>query len=344
MRMRETWKRGRTRSLAAASLAISALLAVAAAGGQNAGTPQAAPEPLPYWAFAVDPPELPSAAPAVSDDDAVQHVPGSEAAFTRKQVGDLLNAPDWHPAGHPPMPRVVAHGRPPDAFACGYCHLPNGQGRPENSSLAGLPAAYIVQQMADFKSGARKSSEPRIQPTAKMIGVARSVSDEEIQAAADYFSKLQPKPWIRVVETATVPKTRVSGWMLVALDSGETEPIGWRIIETPENVEQTELRNDAASFVAYVPPGSIQRGEVLVTTGGAGKTTPCAICHGQGLKGLGNVPSIAGRSPSYVVRQLWDTQHGARAGVSTQLMTQPVANLTVDDMISIAAYTASLHP
>ena len=153
------------------------------------------------------------------------------------------------------MPPAVAHGRAPDVFACGYCHLPNGQGRPENASLAGLPAAYIVAQMADFKSGARESSEPRIAPTTRMIGLAKGATDEEIESAADYFSKLRPKLWIRVVETDTVPKTRVSGWMLVPLESGEMEPLGRRIIETPENVEQTELRNDVASFVGSCADG-----------------------------------------------------------------------------------------
>jgi cytochrome c553 len=261
------------RAAAIASLAVVALLAVAIARGQSpAGSPVSAPasaEPPPPWAFAVDPPP-PADAPAAQDINAPHHVPGSDAAFSRKQITDLLNVPDWHPSTHPAMAPAVAHGRAPNVYACGYCHLPNGQGRPENSSLAGLPAAYIVQQMADFKSGARKGSEPRIGPTQRMIALAKGATDEEIAQAADYFSKLQPKPWIRVVETSTVPKTSVSGWMLVPLESAEMEPIGRRIIETPENVERTELRDDSASFVAYVPPGSIKQGEMLLTTGGAG--------------------------------------------------------------------------
>jgi cytochrome c553 len=56
------------------------------------------------------------------------------------------------------------------------------------------------------------------------------------------------------------------------------------------------------------------------------------------------VPSISGRSPSYVVRQLYDIQNGARAGMATQLMKATVANLSVDDMLAIAAYLASLTP
>jgi cytochrome c553 len=109
----------------------------------------------------------------------------------------------------------------------------------------------------------------------------------------------------------------------------------------PEDVEQFENRDPRSQFIAYVPVGSVARGADLVSSGGAGKTLQCAICHGQDLKGLGNVPSIAGRSPSYVVRQLYDIQSGARAGTAAQLMQATVANLTVEDMASIAAYLAS---
>lgn len=113
----------------------------------------------PYWAYAVDPPAGPNdeAKPA---DPSARHVPGSTRAFTDTQIADIFFAPDWHPEDHPAMPGIVAHGRTPDVFACGYCHLPNGAGRPENSSLAGLPADYIVQQVADFKNGLRRSSNP----------------------------------------------------------------------------------------------------------------------------------------------------------------------------------------
>jgi len=298
-------------------------------------------QPPPYWAYAIDPDT--TLAPA-KPDNAPRHVPGSDAAFTPAQVEDFFRPPDWHPAGHPAMPEIVAHGRKPDVYACGYCHLPNGQGRPENASLAGLPAGYIVRQMADFKAGLRKSSEPRHKPVAAMIANETKANEQEIQAAAAYFSGLKPKRWIRVVETSTVPKTRVVGWMLVPSDPAGTEPIGQGIIETPENVEQTELRDDASGFVAYVPEGSIKKGKALATTGGDGKTAPCAKCHGPGLSGSGSVPSIAGRSPSYIVRQLFDIQNGSRNGVLTRDMRAPTAKLTLDDMVAIAAYTASLRP
>ena len=325
------------------------VLRLAAAGALAAGALAAATDPPPPWAFPVNPPGW----QRWSGDDTVMHVPGSSAAYTWKQVMNRMNVPDWHPKEHPPLPENVAHGKPPDGYACGYCHLPSGMGRPENASVAGLPAAYIIEQTAAFKDGTRKCSQPNMDPPAHMVAVAKAATDDEVRIAAAYFSSLKLKPWIRVVESDTVPKTTVSGNMLVPSKAGGTEPIGKRIIEMPENVEREELRDTDSGFVAYVPVGSIEKGGVLVTTGGArveggrivaGQTIQCGICHGADLKGLGNVPALAGRSPSYIVRQLYDMQHGTRTGPGADLMKAVVANLSIEDMVSIAAYTASLAP
>jgi cytochrome c553 len=174
-----------------------------------------------------------------------------------------------------------------------------------------------------------------------MIAIAKGMTEDEIRAAAEYFGSMAWTPWIKVVETNTVPKTRIAGGMYLTLEGVEKEPLGQRIIETPEDAEGTEvLRNPRSGFIAYVPMGSIKKGEVLVKIG-AGKTTQCAVCHGADLKGLGPVPGIAGRSPSYLVRQLYDMQQGARKGVWADLMKPVVAGLSEDDMLSIVAYTAS---
>ena len=294
----------------------------------------------PPWAYPVNPPPTPGAKPAPPDPEPKQ-VPGTTVTYTIAQTRDPYNPPDWHPSGHPPMPPSVAHGRPKELRACGFCHLTNGQGRPENAPLAGLPAAYIVQQMADFKSGDRKSAEPRMGPPNAMIQDAKAATPAEVAEAAAYFSSFPFKRWIRVVESKEVPKTRIAGSMLVPTEG--TEALGQRIIEMPENRERTELRDGASGFVAYVPPGSIAKGEALVTTGG-GKTVACGTCHGDDLKGLGPIPPLAGRSPSYTVRQLFDLQQGVRKGPWSALMKSAVEKLTVDDMIAIAAYTSSREP
>ncbi len=295
----------------------------------------------PPWAFAADPPA--SAATPAPDDRVLKRIPGSNAAFTLKQIADLHKAPDWYPSDHPAMPPVVAVGRKPGVSACAYCHLPNGQGRPENAALAGLPATYIMQQVGEIKSGLRKSAGPASKPHALMLAGATQATPAELKSAADYFASLKYKPWIRVVEAATVPKTRLANYMWVPVAGGGTEPLGLRIIETPENPGRTELRDSRSGFVAYVPVGSIAKGKALAATGG-GKTLPCVTCHGPELRGMVIGPPLAGRSPSYVFRQLVNIQSGLRHGTGSQLMKPVVAKLTFEDMIALAAYTSSRTP
>ncbi len=304
----------------------------------------AADGPIP-WAYAIPPAPpagSPPAAPA-APDTSVKHLEGSNGAFTRAQIADRFGPADWYPGDHPPMPDVVAHGKKPDVWACGLCHYPNGKGRQENAGVAGLPVAYFIQTMQDFKNGQRKSAEPRKNNTNLMIAFAKGMTDDEIKAAAEYFGSMKWTPWIKVIETNTVPKTHNSNGMFL-VEGNEKEPLGKRILETPENAEATEvLRDPHSGFFAYVPPGSIKRGEALVTKASS-KTTQCGLCHGADLKGLGPVPGIAGRSPSYLMRQMYDMKQGARNGTWTQLMKPVVANLTDEEMLDIVAYTASRMP
>jgi cytochrome c553 len=152
-------------------------------------------------------------------------------------------------------------------------------------------------------------------------------------------------PWIRVVETSSVPKMVSRGGMWMPVEGGEKEPIGVRIVETPEYPERTEvLRDPRAGFIAYAPVGSVKKGETLVKAGGNGRTEACGVCHGADLRGLGPVPGIAGRSPSYLTRQMYDMQAGARRGEWTDLMKRVVANLTNEDLVNISAYVSSLMP
>jgi cytochrome c553 len=339
MKLPRPFRKTFTVTMALAPLCIVPIIIVAQ-NQQGAAPPAATPLP---WAYPLNPPVQPGAPPPAAD--AAEHrLPGSTKAFTRKQATDIFNPPDWFPEDHPSMPEIVGHGRRPDVRACGYCHLPNGQGRTENSSLAGLPAGYFVQQMADYHNGLRKSSEPKMGPPSIMLALGKAANEEESKVAAEYFSKLKYKPWVRVVEAKMAPKTHVEGWILVPNEGGGEEPVGMRIIETPEDHERFELRDSSIGFVAYVPVGSLKKGEELVTKGGAGKTVRCSICHGEGLKGLGQVPFLAGRSPSYLVRQMYDFKTGNRQGVWSPLMKEAVGKLTTDDMIAIAAYAASLKP
>jgi cytochrome c553 len=310
------------------------------------GVLRAASEP-PAWAYAIPAPPPAGAAPpaAATPDTSTKQLPGSTLSFTRQQITDGFGPADWFPGDHPAMPDIVAHGKRPDARACALCHYPNGKGRQENAGVAGLPVSYFIQQMNDFRAGVRKSADPRKANTNAMIAIAKAMTPEEIKASAEYFGAMKWTPWVKVVETATVPKVESRGGIWIPVAGNQQEPIGLRIIETPENPERTELLRDPRSgFIAYAPVGSIKKGEALATTGGKGKTAECALCHGVDLQGLGPVPGIAGRSPSYLVRQMYDMQAGARHGEWTELMKPVVAKLTDEDFVNIAAYVSSLMP
>jgi cytochrome c553 len=293
----------------------------------------------PDWLFPVNPP-APTQRPA---HRGAIRVPNSGFTFMPSQLANLFSAPDWHPTDHPVMPEAVAHGRKPGVYACGYCHLPDGGGRPENASLAGLPAIYIMQQVADFRSGARRSAVPTRIPPKLMTELAAAVTDKEIQAAAEYFSKLQSQYRIRVIETDSVPRTHVAGWILAVDETGPSQPIGQRIVEVPEDVERFEHRDSRTSFVAYVPVGAIKAGKELVSGVDMDKTLACSGCHGADLKGADTVPGIAGRSPSYIMRQLFDIQSGFRAGTAIAPMVPVVARLNIPEMIQISAFLATLN-
>jgi cytochrome c553 len=298
----------------------------------------------PEWAYGVPntpPTPGPRGAGPRQPDPSPRHIPDSTQSFTLAQLRDFFNVADWFPGDHPPMPDVFVHGRPPDVRGCGMCHMPNGKGRPENAPIAGLPYEYVVQQLTDFKNDRRTSADPRKTNTVQMIQAAKAMTDDEVKAAASYLASMRWTPWIRVVETDTVPKMRVAGNVFFAVADGGTEPIGDRIIETPEDAERFELRDPHSGFIAYVPLGSVAKGSALAA-GGGNRTLPCRMCHGDDLNGLGPVPGIAGRSPSYIVRQLWDIQQGTRKGAWSPLMKQVVARLSQADMLNLAAYAASL--
>ena len=340
--------KNRTRIIAWCLLSSAFILipAVGRSSPQGEGQPQQGGQskppahPLP-WAYGV--PEVkPPAEP--EDDGRVYHLPETDAAFTLKEIRNGTDPVDWYPGDHPTMPNLVAHGRKPDVNACAFCHFPNGKGRPENAMLAGLPYAYIVQQLTDFKNGARRSFDPGKANTARMAGFAKGLTEEEVSTVAKYFSSMKQTPWEKVVETDSAPKAINVGGYFVTVEGHESEPIGNRLLEVPADTDKTFLLRDPRSpFVVYVPPGTLKKGEMLVTKGGGdGKTVACAACHGDGLKGNGYFPPLAGRSPSYLGRQLYDFQHYTRNGPGAQLMQPIVAKLTDGDILAIAAYVASL--
>ena len=331
---------------------------------------------MPLWAYGVaerpnpdDPqavqgaPGAPPAAPIPPAEAArKRHVEGSPLTLTRLEIRG--NVVDWFPDDHPnPMPGILKQG--PAALGtgarpCGSCHLSDGSGRPENASPAGLSAKYILRQLNDLRHGLRHSVEPGKGNSNTMVMLAKAMTDEEMKQAAEYFSAVTWRPHVKVIETSLVPATRIQGELFIPTANNVTahkltEPIGKRIIEVPTDVEANQvLRNSRGTWIAYVPAGAIARGKNLVTTGGSsivnnqivlGRATACITCHGQDLRGMApDIPPLAGRSPSYLAREIFDIQQGMRAGSYPllPLMKKAVEQLTAEDIIDITAYLASL--
>ena len=317
-----------------------------ALGGSVVAQQQAAPAfpavDLPEWAYT--PPNPPGAPPPPSslpaDDSAVVRIPGVERTLTRGQLRGVKEIPDWRPEEHTGAPDIVRFGRE-GVRACGFCHLADGGGRPENASVNGLPVAYFLQQMEDLKNGLRDSADHRKNNTNMMIAYAKGATPEEIRAAAQYFASKPYGKRIKVVESRTAPKVRLQGGMhmpVPAAEGGSMEPIGEQIVEVPDDHLRAEARDTRMGYTAYVPVGSINRGKQLAAT------YQCTTCHGANLEGLGPVPPLAGRSPSYTTRQLYDMKLGARKGPWADLMTPVVTKMSLKDMMYVSAYAASLNP
>jgi cytochrome c553 len=316
-------------------------LALALAAPLHAQTAPADDFAVPGWAVPN------TAAPKYGPDvAAMRHtIPGSRATFTRAEIDDRFRSVDWFPRTHVPAPHVVTHGRAPGVLACAFCHLPDGSGRPENAMLAGLPKEYIVRQMSDFHSRARRNpGDASYLPGDLMRGIADSIATQEIETAARYFSRLRPRGKTRVVEADTIPRPVAGLGLHSAARDGSREPLGRRLIEMPNDIERHELRDPNVRYTAYVPRGSIARGRAIATRGLGQATPACVTCHGPRLRGTDTIPALAGRAPSSLLRQLIAFRTGTRASAQAAPMRALAATLSLDDMIAAAAYAGSLSP
>ena len=325
-------------------VALMALGTAAVLAQQNAPAP-AGPIPvgLPEWAYTPPPPagSPPPATALPADDNAVVTLPGTSKTMTRGALRGVKEIPDWYPDDRVGMPAVVKTGRE-GVRACGFCHLADGSGRPENAPVSSYSVTYFMQQMEDFKNGLRGSADPRKANTRNMIGFARSATAEEVRTAAEYFAR-QPYPRrLRVIESKTSPKVRRQGGMHMAIpaaEGGGMEPIhAGEIVEVPDDNLRAESRDTRMGWTAYVPPGTLSRGKQVAAT------YNCATCHGANLEGIGPVPPLAGRSPSYTMRQLFDMKTGTRRGPWAELMRPIVSAMSLQDMLAVSAFAGSIQP
>lgn len=201
--------------------------------------------------------------------------------------------------------------------SCAGCHLPDGAGGPDNARIAGSSAEYIVQQLKEIASGARSSAMPKRPAYVLKQARTKELSEDEMHVAAEYYASLSPRPSVLVKEDAS---------------------------QQTQADQIFEVAKDDAQYIAYVPPGSVAKGKTLTRAPGGNTKLACASCHGADFRGVDMAPSIAGRSPTYVMRQLWDIKTGARNGAEAEDMKPVVEKLSSQDMLSLAAYLATLKP
>ena len=326
------------------SMCASGAATTTASGGATSSS-EAAIRAAEAWAFPVfPPPPDPHAPKPKPDPHTVLHVTGSTVSYTQAQM-DSMDDADWFPQDHPAAPQIVKVGRKP-ARPCAECHTISGAGVPATATLESLPKAYILEQIAAFRAGQRGMGGP--ETAHGMVEEARALTPAELQQAVDYFSSTPFVPRVHVVETASVPKTHWKYFALVPDTGGAREPIGERIIETPANFHDYEYSDARVGYLAWVPPGSIARGAVIAAQGD-GSAASCESCHGsklegQTMPGIGVVPPLAGRSPTYIARELILFREGKRSDPAAAPMRAEASALTVPEMIDVAAYAASRKP
>jgi len=270
-------------------------------------------------------------------------IPDSDQKLPLSRINDTFNAPDWHPADHGAMPEIVANGRKPKVIACAFCHTPTGQGRPENAAIAGLPEAYIKEQLEAYRSGERQPVGPDYyKPTHAMYALAQKLTDEDIEASAKYFSQLKLGRRVYVVESLNIPRAEPSDWIYKQVDG--SEDLEDRLLEVAPDITRHQHRDDRMQYTAYAPPGALFRGKALATSGDKGSTQACVTCHGPKLGGTDKGPPIAGRSPTYLLRQLIGFRNGLRTNEAAKPMAAEVEKLELKDMVALAAYVGSLYP
>ncbi|HEX6636909.1 MAG TPA: c-type cytochrome, partial [Steroidobacteraceae bacterium] len=197
-------------------------------------------------------------------------------------------------------------------------------------------------QLLDYRSGRRKAVGPETYlPIQNMITIAKAMNDREIDEAAKYFSQQKLKRRVYIIESLRIPRAEPAAWIYV--EHGGMEDLGDRMLEVTQDLTRHERRDDRLEYLAYVPPGAINRGKRLVISG-EGKTVACTQCHLANLKGNDKIPPIAGRSPTYLLRQMLAFRNGVRVNENSVQMKAVVEKLTLAEMIDVVAYVSSLYP
>jgi cytochrome c553 len=241
--------------------------------------------------------------------------------------------------GLPQAPAVISTGKP---LPCMACHEANGNGHPQTADISGLSANYIIEQVHAFANKQRLSG--------RMVEVAKAISETDLKAVAQYYASIGPnrQQWVKTVAGSEAPKQKSNGPGRFGfhVPGGGTEPIPEGQIVMMAQDDDLERAGDQINggFIQYVHPEQLALGERIATTGDNGRITKCDSCHGDNLKGKGDVPRLAGRLPTYLIRTMNDIKTGARRDLGTAPMVPVLAKMSDQDIVAVATYMASKSP
>jgi cytochrome c553 len=86
------------------------------------------------------------------------------------------------------------------------CHGPTGAGNPGPAypHVAGQQSAYVVRRLQEYRTGTTSESDPHSFEI--MATVAKSLTDEEIQALGSYLQGLHPRADEAAAAVAAQPR------------------------------------------------------------------------------------------------------------------------------------------
>lgn len=121
-------------------------------------------------------------APALESIKAGDVEPLAEYFAAQKPAPGKVEDPKLAEAGR----MIFADGNASSGVpACIGCHQENGVGNPRYPRIAGQHREYIVEQLSQFKNGARTNDRGRV-----MRSLAARLTEEEMKAVAEYVAGL----------------------------------------------------------------------------------------------------------------------------------------------------------
>ena len=145
-----------------------------------------------------------------------------------------------------------------------------------------------------------------------------------------------------MVESLNIPRAEPSDWVYKQVDG--SEDLEDRLLEVAPDITPPPASRRPHAVHGLRAARRAVRGKQLVTNGDKGTTQPCATCHGPKLQGTDKIPPLAGRSPTYLLRQLIGFKNGLRSNEAAKQMDPVVEKLELKDMVALAAYVGSLYP